>query len=83
MSLLEKAGQVIPKDLLLEVSESIENIFRPEFFTPLSNEIKKVLQNAVADSISTVFQIVLGVALIALIFSGLLPKREMKSDIIA
>lgn len=27
--------------------------------------------------------IVLGLALIALIFSGLLPKREMKSDIIS
>jgi len=77
MSQLEKAGQVIPKDLLSEISESIENIFRPEFFTPLTNEIKEVLQNAVVDSISTVFQIVLGVALIALIFSILLPKREV------
>ncbi len=78
MSQLEKAGQVIPADLMSQVSENIESIFRPEFFTPLSNEIKDVLQNAVVNSIATVFQVVLVVAIVALIFSGLLPKRGGK-----
>jgi hypothetical protein len=78
VSTLRSAGDVIPARVFSQVSENIENIFRSDFFTPLSEEIKLILQNAVAGSISTVFWLVFGTALLALV-SGLL-IREGKKD---
>jgi MFS family permease len=77
VSKLESAGDIIPASVFSQVSESVENIFRTEFFNPLSNEIKMVLQNSVADSISTVFWIVSGTAILTFIFS-LLIREENK-----
>ncbi|NLD38532.1 MAG: MFS transporter [Desulfatiglans sp.] len=78
VSKLRSAGDIIPAGVFSQVSENIENIFRSDFFTPLSEEIKLILQNAVAGSISTVFWLVFGTALLALV-SGLL-IREGKKD---
>jgi EmrB/QacA subfamily drug resistance transporter len=72
MSKLESAGDIIPAGVFSQVSESVENIFRTEFFNPLSQEIRMVLQNSVADSISTVFWIVFGTAILTFIFSLLI-----------
>jgi EmrB/QacA subfamily drug resistance transporter len=76
VSKLKSAGDIIPVSVFTEVSDSIENIFRTEFFNPLSHEIKMVLQNSVADSISAVFWIVFGTAILTFISSLLLRKEK-------
>jgi len=75
VSQLKSAGNKIPLNVFNQVTESMENIFKPEFFEPLSREIKEILQNAVANSISTVFWIVFGTAILTLVLSILLPKE--------
>ena len=64
---------------IIDPQENMENIFKPEFFTPLSPEIQAILQNAVADSISTVFWIVFGTAILTLISSLLINEKSGKS----
>ena len=76
MSQLRSAGEKIPVNVFNQVTESMENIFKPEFFDPLSSEIKGILQGAVSNSISTVFWIVFGTAILTLIFSFLLPGES-------
>ncbi len=71
VSFLKSSGGRIPGDVFAKVTENMENIFDPEFFSPLSLEIRNLLQNAVADSISKVFWIIFGMAVLTL-FSGLL-----------
>jgi EmrB/QacA subfamily drug resistance transporter len=78
VSKLESAGNIIPASVFSQVSESIENIFRTDFFNPLSSDIKMILQNSVADSISAVFWIVFGTAILTFIFSLLI--REGKKE---
>ncbi len=76
VSKLKSAGDVIPAEVFRQVSENIENIFKANFFTPLTQEIKLVLQNAVAGSISTVFWIVFGTAVLTFISSLMLRKEK-------
>ncbi len=77
VSKLKSAGDLIPAEVFRQISENIENIFKAEFFMPLSQEIKLILQNAVAGSISTVFWVVFGTALLTLV-SGLLIREGNK-----
>ncbi len=79
VSLLRSAGDKIPPDVFSQVAENMENVFKPEFFTPLSQTIQSFLQNAIADSISTVFWIVFGTAILTLISSLLISEKSGKS----
>ncbi len=79
VSLLRSAGDKIPVNVFNQVTENMENIFKPEFFAPLSQEIKDILQEAVADSISTVFWLVFGAAILTLISSRLINEKARKS----
>jgi len=76
MTRLENSAQNLPPDLLAQVSDSTENLFRPEFLAQLTINQKTVLQNAVVDSISAVFWIVLAATLAAFICALLLPGRK-------
>lgn len=77
VSILGSVGDKIPAAVFNKVTESMEIIFKPEFFTPLSQEIQGILQGAVADSISTVFWIVFGTAILTLI-SALLIRENIE-----
>ena len=79
VSLLKSAGDRIPPDVFNQVVANMENIFKTEFFTPLSQEIQGILQNAVADSISTVFWIVFGTSILTLVSSLLIKEKQRKS----
>ena len=79
VSLLKTAGNKIPPDVFNRIAENIENIFKPEFFTPLSQETQGILQNAVAGSISTVFWIVFGTAILTFISSLLIREERRKT----
>ncbi len=78
VSELANARAGIPKKVLAQVTENIESIFSPTFFSQLGAETKRILQDAVVDTISVVFWIVLAASLISLLFSILLPKRARK-----
>lgn len=75
LAMLEKAGTAVPENIMEQVSKNIESIFQPEFFSTLSSTTKQLLQNAVVETISWVFWIVLAAAVIGLVFSVLLPGR--------
>jgi MFS family permease len=77
VSLLKSTGDKIPADVFNQVADNMENILKPEFFTPLSQEIQGILQSAVADSILTVFWIVFGTAILTFV-SGILIREEKK-----
>ena len=79
VSLLRSAGDKIPPDVFNQVAENMENVFKPEFFTPLSQKIQSILQYAVADSISTVFWIVFGTSILTLISGLLICEKKRKT----
>lgn len=79
VSLLRSAGDRIPLAVFRQVEESMENIFKPEFFKLLLPETKEILQGAVADSISAVFRIVFGMAVLTFISSLLLSEKREKN----
>ena len=79
VSLLKAAGDKIPAHVFKQVAESMEIIFDPEFFAPLSQDIQGILQSAVADSISTVFWIVFGTSALTF-FSSLLIREEHRKS---
>ena len=76
VSLLKSAGTKIPADVFNQVAENMENILKPEFFIPLSKDIQGVLQSAVTESISTVFWIVFGMAILTLVSSLLIHEEK-------
>ena len=76
VSLLSAAGGKIPANVFKQVAESMENIFDPAFFTPLSREIQEILQGAVADSISTVFRIVFGASVLTFVCALMIREKK-------
>jgi len=76
MNQLEKASHGLPPSLLFELRESTENLFKPEFQAQLTPDTRVVLENAVANGISSVFVIVLAASIICLILSLLLPLKN-------
>jgi MFS family permease len=79
VSLLKSTGDSIPAVVFDQVAENMEIIFKPEFFTPLSQEIQIILQNALSDSILMVFWIVFGTAVLTLISSLLINEQNQES----
>ena len=79
LAILGNANAQIPQRVMEQVSESVESIFRPAFFSELSSRTQQLLQDAVVDAISVVFWILLGLSLLSLAFSMILFLMD-KSD---
>ena len=67
----------LPPALNVQIKQSIENIFRPEVHSLLSQEIQKTIQEAVARGVSMVFWITFFASLLCLILSVLIPVRTV------
>jgi len=71
---LEAVSHVLNPQLLAQLRESMENLFKPEFTALLTQSAKQVLQQAVLNGVSSIFLIVFISAILCLVFCLLLPK---------
>ena len=62
--------------LMSDIKANIENLFRPEVQALLSENVRTILQEAIAKGVAVVFWIVLITALICLCFCSLLPEGK-------
>ena len=76
-SLLSNGLENLPPSLNVQITQSIENIFRPEVQSLLTPEIQKTIQEAVARGVSMVFWITFFASLLCLILSVLIPVRTV------
>jgi len=67
----------LPPSLNGQVTQGIENIFRPEVQALLAPDIQKTMQAAVARGVSMVFWITFFASLLCLILSVLIPVRTV------
>lgn len=67
----------IPSSITGRIYHGIENLFRPEVQSLLSENIQKALQEAVANGVKWVFGAALAASLICLFFSFKLPSKTM------
>ena len=76
-SLLSNGLENLPPSLNVQITQSIENIFRPEVQALLAPDIQKTMQEAVARGVSMVFWITFFASLLCLILSVLIPARTV------
>jgi len=67
----------MPPSLNVQITQSIENIFRPEIQALLAPDIQKTMQEAVARGVSMVFWITFFASLLCLTLSVLIPVRTI------
>ena len=70
----------LPPTLKVQISQSIENIFRPEVQALLPADVLTAMQDAVAHGIVIVFWITLVASLLCLFLSIILPTPRTKSS---
>lgn len=71
---LEEVSHHLNPQLLLQLQESMENLFKPEFASLLTPAARQVLQQAVLKGVSSIFLIVFISAILCFAFCFLLPK---------
>jgi len=76
-SLMNTGLSNLPPSLNGQVTQGIENIFRPEVQALLAPDIQKTMQAAVARGVSMVFWIAFFASLLCLILSVLIPVRTV------
>jgi EmrB/QacA subfamily drug resistance transporter len=76
-SLLSDGLENMPPSLNVQITQSIENIFRPEVQALLAPDIQKTMQEAVARGVSMVFWITFFASLSCLILSLLIPLKTV------
>jgi MFS family permease len=63
-----------------QISDNIENLFRPEVQALLSPDVQKMMQDAVAQGVSRVFWVTLFASVLCLFFSIILPGQSDTSQ---
>ena len=76
-SILSNGLENLPPSLNVQITQSIENIFRPEIQALLAPDIQKTMQEAIARGVSMVFWITFFASLLCLILSVLIPVRTV------
>jgi EmrB/QacA subfamily drug resistance transporter len=70
---LEEASNVLNPQLLEQLRESMENLFKPEFAAMLTHSARQILQEAVLKGVSSIFLIVFISSILGFIFCIMLP----------
>ena len=73
---LETVDVSMPEALMIQLKESMENLFRPEFQALIPEGARAVLKTAVAQGVWTTFVLVFVVALVCLALTLCLPGQE-------
>jgi EmrB/QacA subfamily drug resistance transporter len=76
-SLMKTDLKNLPPSLNIEIKQNIEIIFQPEVQAVLAPEIQKIMQEAVAQGVLTVFWITFFASLLCLLLSVLIPVRSV------
>ena len=79
-SLMKTESIDLPPSLNIEIKQNIENIFQPEVQALLAPEVQKVMQEAVARGVLTVFWITFFASLMCLLLSVLIPVQKYTSS---
>ncbi len=72
---LEEAGKVLDAQLLSQLRESVENLFKPEFTATLGQSSRELIQEAVLKGVSSVFWIVCISSVLGLFCCFMIPKK--------
>ncbi len=73
---LETVDVSMPQELMIQLKESMENLFRPEFQALIPEAARATLKTAVAQGVWTTFVLVFIVSLICLALTLCLPGQE-------
>lgn len=76
MNSMERVEVSLPKDLMVQLENSLENLFRPEFQALMPDAARTVLKTAVAQGVWSTFLLVFVVALICLGLVACLPDQD-------
>ena len=70
---LEEASHVLNPQLLAQLRESMENLFKPEFTAMMTQSARQILQEAVLKGVSSIFLIVFISSILGVVCCLLLP----------
>ncbi|MFO7911042.1 MAG: MDR family MFS transporter [Desulfotignum sp.] len=73
---LETVDVTMPEALMIQLKESTENLFRPEFQAMIPEAARATLKTAVAQGVWTTFVLVFIVSLVCLALTLCLPRQE-------
>ncbi|MCA1784912.1 MAG: MFS transporter, partial [Desulfobacteraceae bacterium] len=73
---LETVDVSLPQDLMIQLKESMENLFRPEFQALIPEAARATLKTAVAQGVWTTFVLVFMVSIICFVLVCFLPGQE-------
>jgi EmrB/QacA subfamily drug resistance transporter len=73
---LETVDVSLPQDLMIQLKESMENLFRPEFQALIPEAARITLKTAVAQGVWTTFVLVFLVSIICFVLVCFLPGQE-------
>lgn len=73
---LEAVGATLPQSIVAKLQESMENLFRAEFQALIPDGASKIIQEAVANGVSTAFVIVFTVSLTGFTLALFLKSRS-------
>jgi MFS family permease len=74
-SLIHSEAGVLSPSISNQVTQNVENLFRPEIQALLSPDVQKTMQEGVAQGVSLVFWVALFASLICLLLSFILPRE--------
>jgi hypothetical protein len=76
---LETVDVSLPQDLMIQLKESMENLFRPEFQAMIPEAARITLKTAVAQGVWTTFVLVFMVSIICFVLVCFLPGQAVDS----
>lgn len=79
MNRLEAAGSKVPKELLIQLQDSMENLLQTEFQALIPQGVGSIIHNAVLSSVFSAFIITFAVSLISLGLTLCLPSRSSRN----
>ncbi|WP_022666727.1 MFS transporter [Desulfospira joergensenii] len=78
---LDSAVQSLPPQLFLQLKQSTENLFKPEFQALLTPDSRAVLEEAVAGGLGSAFWVVAAASILCLVLAAALPAGEKRDSL--